>query len=360
MTCIIAATPLPVLIGRSTQQPGHVSTDGECSNRFGYCRMMRVSSEPAPVIEVFTDQAFNLILLAKDEARMLGQPTVSPEHLLLALARRGNVESLLARRDLAASDVHAAIVRAGGLGRELVLGRVPRSAATDAALGRAIAAAAERGVLGPSSEHVLLGLNDDQTASAILRDVGVEDVMALVNEVYPPRRRPVPAEQVRTYAARQAIVREPPQPGPIAPVFERFTVQAHAAVLAADRSAEDVYIEPLHLLLGLLEVPDGVAAKALAANDVTLARIRRTDGRRPDRPVSPRVLPRSTLRTSSSASPQIQRAGYSPRSHYDAPTRAATRQSEPDTSCSASSTLMTPRCRRPSEDQTPLSGFARP
>ena len=230
------------------------------------------------MIEVFTDQAYNLILLAEDEARMLGRAMVEPKHLLLALARHGNVESLLQRRNITASNIHAAIVRADGLGEELVLGRVPRSASTDAALARAIGAAAERGILGPSSEHVLLGLADDLAASAVLREVGVEDPLALVDEVYPPDRRPLPTEQVRRYAARLAIMHEPPQPGPIAPVFERFTPQAHAAVVAADRSAEDVYIEPVHLVLGLLQVANSVAAKALATNEVTLQRARARAG----------------------------------------------------------------------------------
>ena len=35
----------------------------------------------------FTDQAYNAILLAADEARMLSHPRVDPEHLLLAAAR---------------------------------------------------------------------------------------------------------------------------------------------------------------------------------------------------------------------------------------------------------------------------------
>jgi hypothetical protein len=43
----------------------------------------------------FTDQAYNAILLADDEARMLSHARVDPEHLLLAAARYGNVESLL-------------------------------------------------------------------------------------------------------------------------------------------------------------------------------------------------------------------------------------------------------------------------
>lgn len=44
----------------------------------------------------FTDQAYNAILLADDEARMLSHVSVEPEHLLLATTRFGNVARLLA------------------------------------------------------------------------------------------------------------------------------------------------------------------------------------------------------------------------------------------------------------------------
>ncbi len=222
-------------------------------------------------LAVFADQAYNLILLAEDEARMLGQPVVGPEHVLLALARRGNVASLLAQRGIMATDVHDAIVRADGLGDRLVLGPVPRSAAADAALERAVAHAAERGILGPSSEHVLLGLLDDTGSKAILEGVGVDDPAALVNGTYPPSRRPpLRAEQVRDYAARARYL-EPPRPGPIPPVFERFTRQARAAVMASNRFTDDgEYIEPFHLLLGLLWVQDGVAATMSARHGVII------------------------------------------------------------------------------------------
>src|SRR5215470_15856265 len=40
----------------------------------------------------FTDQAYNAILLAADEARMLSHPRIDPEHLLLAASRYGKVE----------------------------------------------------------------------------------------------------------------------------------------------------------------------------------------------------------------------------------------------------------------------------
>jgi ATP-dependent Clp protease ATP-binding subunit ClpA len=50
------------------------------------------------VLAGFTDQAYNVILLAEDEARMLGQTVVEPEHLLLALTRHGNVRQLWQER----------------------------------------------------------------------------------------------------------------------------------------------------------------------------------------------------------------------------------------------------------------------
>lgn len=234
------------------------------------------------MIEVFTDQAYNLILLAQNEARMLARAEVEPKHLLLALARRGNVASLLEERGITATDIYRAISASDGIGTHLVLGPMPRSRSTDEALERAVGAAAERGVLGPSSEHVLLGLGEDPHAVKILRDVGIDDVQRFVDARYPAHRAPLGAEQVKSYALRAGATRTPPSPGPIAPMFERFTAQAHAAYLAADRSAEDVYIEPLHLLLGLLQVADGVAAMALGTHDVTLARARTRTGH--DRP----------------------------------------------------------------------------
>lgn len=215
------------------------------------------------VLGAFSDQAYNLILLAEDEARMLGRPAVDPEHLLLALARSGNVESLLARRRVKASDVYWAVVGAGGRTDRLVLGRVPRSAATEAALARAIA----RGGYSPSSEHVLLGLSDEPGVIAMLREVGIDDIDALVNEVYPRHGEPLSPEAVDKYLARLGHP-DPPRPGPIPPAFERFTDHARAAIIAAQRS-DCAYAEPVDLLRGLLSVEDGVAARLLAQHGIT-------------------------------------------------------------------------------------------
>lgn len=65
-------------------------------------------------VVIGTDQAYNSILLAEDEARMLGRAAVEPEHLLLALARQVSLESLLSRRGVTSRDIHAALIRARG------------------------------------------------------------------------------------------------------------------------------------------------------------------------------------------------------------------------------------------------------
>lgn len=221
------------------------------------------------VLSVFTGYAQDLILLAEDEARMLGQPVVGPEHLLLALCRYGTVRALFAERGVSDSDVHVAIVRASGVGDELVHGVVPRSPEGDAVLERAVDVAAERGVLGPSAEHLLLALAfTDGPGSAILRELGIDDVVALVDSVSPPRRPPVSAERLKQHLLRVGMQPAVPRAGGIPPVFERYTTEAQRALRAASEAAallEHRYVEPLHLLLGCLHVPDSLAARVLDA-----------------------------------------------------------------------------------------------
>jgi ATP-dependent Clp protease ATP-binding subunit ClpA len=214
----------------------------------------------------FTDQGYNVILLAEDEARMLGQPRVEPEHLLLAAARAGNVERLLAAWNIRASAIHAAVVQLGGFGTEFVSGRLPRSTAAESVLRQAITAAHERGIRSPSSEHVLLGLQEEDVAITVLRDLGLTDVTEAVDASYPIERPPVPQDVVGRYAVA-ARSRTAPRPGPIPPVFERFTEEAHRAIeagIASARTFDSAYVATVHLLQGLLEGEVGVVAGVLA------------------------------------------------------------------------------------------------
>jgi hypothetical protein len=220
------------------------------------------------VLGAFTQQAHNLILLSEDEARMLGRPFVEPEHLLLALTRHGNARSLLANRGVCGSDIYAAIVRRSPVGDDLVLGAVPLSPATAAVLERTVDVAAERGVLGPSSEHLLLALSEQERAAEILGEVGIGDPVALVDSMPGGRRPPVSSQALKHYLLRVASGSSPPRPGPVPPVFERYTDQAQRAVRAAVEVAsllEHAEVGPLHLLLGCLHVPGSLAAGVLEA-----------------------------------------------------------------------------------------------
>ena len=218
---------------------------------------------PADPLGWFDGQAYNAILLAVDEARMLSHPRVEPEHLLLAAARDGDVERLLAGEGIRARAVHDMIAAIRGSGGALELWP-RRSPASEQVLRRAVMAAAARGVQGPGTEHLLIALGEQELPARILAELGVPSAQALVDASYPVTRPPVDQALLERRAARLASVGSaPPSPGPIPPVFERFTAQAHAAIGAGiehARRAGDLYVEPRHLLSGVLTAEAGVAA----------------------------------------------------------------------------------------------------
>jgi ATP-dependent Clp protease ATP-binding subunit ClpA len=212
----------------------------------------------------FTDQAYNAILLAEDEARMLSHATVDPEHLLLAAARRGNAQwLLLSRAHIAAREIHDAILRHRGFGEKLVLHPRP-SPVSEEVLSLAVSAALARGVVGPSTEHLLLALGEQERSARILAELGLRDVRPLVDAKYPVTRAPLDHALVQRRAAhRAASSMRPPSPGPIPPIFERFTFQAREAIDAGiehARKAHVPYVALAHLLYGVLDAKTGVAA----------------------------------------------------------------------------------------------------
>ena len=210
----------------------------------------------------FTDQAHNVILLADDEARMMSHAAVEPEHLLLAAARYGNAADLLGGEAVARA-IHDGVLRRMGFGETLEL-RPRRTPASDGVLRRAVIAAAERGVLGPSSEYLLLALGEQDGPGEVLAELGMTDVGALVDARYPVTRAPVnPALLQRRAAQLAARPQTPPMPGPIPPIFERFTSHARDAVKAGIEHARKLdapYVELEHLLYGVLDSQAGVVA----------------------------------------------------------------------------------------------------
>ncbi len=134
-------------------------------------------------------------------------------------------------------------------------------------------AAAARGVRAPSSEHVLLALNADARArQVLLAELSVADLRPLVDERYPVTRGPIDPDQALAYAKRASASVLPPRPGPIPPVFERYSSQARGAIAAGEQAASDMmhtYVEPFYFLLGYLRVPGSVASDSLLAEGLT-------------------------------------------------------------------------------------------
>jgi hypothetical protein len=218
------------------------------------------------VVSLFGDNAPDLMLLAEDEARMLGRSRVEPVHLLMAFARPRRFRELLGELGVSTGALHAAVLAVDGIGDELVLGRLPRSPASEKVLLRAVKVAAERGERRPGSAHVLLALIEDESVQAILRDLDLDGLVRLVDE-HDPARPPRSADQAQADLVRAALQEQTlPARAPV-PVFERFTPDARRAVRAAAESAallEHREVDPFHLLIGCLQVPDSFAAQVLS------------------------------------------------------------------------------------------------
>ncbi len=218
-------------------------------------------------VSLFGDEAPDLILLAEDETRMLGRSRVEPVHLLLAFARSRHVADVLGDRGISARALHAVVLAGDGMGDELVLGRLPRSAASEEVLQRAVEIAAERGQRRPGSLDVLLALAGDDSVRVVLRDLDrdPDNLVHLVDEREPPRA-PRSDEQVRADLVGAALQEQTRTPRPAVPAFERFTPDARRAIRAAAETAallEHREVDPFHLLIGCLQVPDSFAARVL-------------------------------------------------------------------------------------------------
>jgi hypothetical protein len=222
------------------------------------------------VVGVYQGVSAQMLSSAEDEARMLGQTQIAPEHLLLAFARHGGFRHLRSaeRLEVTGTDVWDALVRSGGRGDELALGDLPYSAALGRVLERAFVLGTERGSLAPQLEHILLALSEEARCAALLSALGLSDIPALVEERDRRPGNPLSPEQVRHQLFAVAISARPPRRSREPVAYERFTRQARHAVRAASEVAallEHREVEPFHLLLGCLHVPESLAGRVLAA-----------------------------------------------------------------------------------------------
>lgn len=208
----------------------------------------------------FTPRARRVLEFAVSDSVKLGSLSVGPEHILLAVAREGNSLATLILRQLGAD---ARRVTAAVISLVPVPTTRPQRAplvkleSTDVRIepsghvGRVLTAAAERGAGagGRALElaDLMVALVRDAVAGPLLAECGINEA-ALA--------RMTPAEAVGR-------------------MFERFNLAAREVLVQAGAQAERMrhrYIGTEHLLLSLMADADSLAARALAALDLTGAR----------------------------------------------------------------------------------------
>jgi ATP-dependent Clp protease ATP-binding subunit ClpA len=112
------------------------------------------------VFERFTEGARRVVVLAQDEARLLGHGHVGTEHLLLGLVREGEgvAAQVLAAFDMTEEAVRAQVATIVGAGEGATSGAVPFTPSATGALERAWNEALSLGHAYVDTHHVLLGL----------------------------------------------------------------------------------------------------------------------------------------------------------------------------------------------------------
>ena len=197
---------------------------------------------------------------------MVGCGRVEPEHVLLAFCRRGRGRDLIAQRSVHPPMLYDALVRIFGEGDEVLLGRIPRSARCLAVLDRAVVIGGQRGTTAPADLEVLLALAEDERAARVLAEAGIQDLAKLIDREHPDKRAPLDEATIRRELASAAMNDYArPLHAPV-PAFERFSAEARRAVGAAAETAarlEHREVEPFHLLIGCLQVPNSLAARVL-------------------------------------------------------------------------------------------------
>jgi ATP-dependent Clp protease ATP-binding subunit ClpA len=148
-----------------------------------------------------------------------------------------------------------------------VLGRSARSRAAEEVLQKAAEVALERGERRPARVHVLLALAHDVRVRALLHELGLEDVQQVVDERNPPTGAALSDAQARAELVKAAMEERPRVARAPVPAFERFTADARRAIRAAAETAallEHREVDPFHLLIGCLQVPESFAAGVLS------------------------------------------------------------------------------------------------
>ena len=220
------------------------------------------------MFERFTEAARRVIVLAQEEARILKHDYIGAEHILLGVLREedGLGARALSSLGIAVERARAQVVRIVGSGEEVTSGQIPFTPAAKKALELALREAQALGHNYIGTEHLLLGLvrDPDALAARILLDFDA-DPQKIRNEV------------IRMLSGPGGV-----QPQGVDPRSSRVPGElldwAGEPLRRLARDVEGKLGRPADagdLLVLLASVPDGLAARTLAALGVDVERLAR-------------------------------------------------------------------------------------
>ena len=181
----------------------------------GATAVTQVAGPRAQPLAWFTDQGYNVIVLAQDEARMLGQPQVAPEHVLLARPVRAGRRSCSRAQGSAAGAIHGALVPGARFARLVRAPSPTRPSVPGGAVGGRSGAPERAASTAPAASTCYSGWTTRAPApSPCWRDLGIADAAALVDARGIPATRAAPDQPCpATPAARFAPAAESPDHG---------------------------------------------------------------------------------------------------------------------------------------------------
>jgi ATP-dependent Clp protease ATP-binding subunit ClpA len=170
------------------------------------------------VFERFTERARDVVVFAQDEARLLKHNYIGTEHLLLGLLREeeGLAERFLGVQGVTLEDVRRDVKRVIGVGGDVTSGQIPFTPRAKKALESALREAQALGHNYIGTEHILLGVEDQDegVAAQILLDLGLSAELVrseIFRMLTAPQRRKQESDEVE-----EASFFEPQSP-PLAP-----------------------------------------------------------------------------------------------------------------------------------------------
>jgi ATP-dependent Clp protease ATP-binding subunit ClpA len=237
------------------------------------------------MFERFTDRARRVVVLAQEEARLLGHNYIGTEHILLALVHEheGVAANALAASGVTLETARAAVAELVPRGEGQPSGHIPFTPGAKKVLELALRQALQLGHNYIGTEHVLLGLVQEGKGAGprALRALGVSQealeaqVMALL--AGGAGSAGARGESVSTFRSIRfpALPDRPPTGSlePELPVLRRLTPDAWRVLLLAESEALRLGrsgVGEEHVLLGVLAEREGRGARALAALGVTL------------------------------------------------------------------------------------------